>query len=1014
MTHKLVHTVAHLQDSLFVGRSFSNERCRRVRAVLLPVSMSGPLGISPGRCGSLGGAHKVGIWGFDRGVGSYPALLAQTRVARTTFLRYGSTDCGSEDAVLETLMEGSQDSSDGVPPLFFDGTTIDATSRAHMINMKLPKRNWINTGKCGVMDCDGPKQVIIHDMDGTLTGLGAGASILGRSDFMHETRADPSKFTWYNIPTKMLYDPCPLNNPAHPGWDTSELADLLGSEGGLFTYRRRLLEEGCNSSRPPTAASLEMDRQRERGSAGHSTGGAALPSAEPLPAATNPRRLSEESELQRQWKDRMVFYTGDERAFFADLSKTVCESASALYDPSCRTERQTHAEVAYSSYGVYRGEVGSGAECTLRPEFNAWVCPTAAMTPMRLIVENMDEDHTSRVLVPVTLASGGYVQLMNGGWDHQSGCGGYECMRRLMTFWSTVAVNRSYDLAFTATNPEHLRLMLPFGSGETTATGRERSRLVVSIYYSNPQKLIVFWNRRRVQPLEHHMPSANSFNFSMRKPTIDDPCGSNAFAAWENKLYMTLCGGVPGVEIKTTKMVTLSLGIELPVEDFFDQHYLVRNLASLFGIPAARMRVPKIVAGSTRRRRLSGGEPVGVDITVDAPDACAEVKTCGPHGECDLAGECLCEDGWETPSFCAEGDCLCSQREGCPTGCESCDAHGACVGCSASNRTNALDSLPLLRGGVCVSECPADHAVVTSTSSGYSSCLPCHATCGGACLGPAADQCVVCDTVGVHAYLLDGQCVQQCPVGYYADEARACMPCSARCQTCSGPRATDCTGCRPNLCMKQGRCPAGVVFPLLEVRIADIFSFKMVDDSFLVLKNDRPVSVSSAWGCGHWSKGGMANCNRCRHHPPGLCSGARGSAAWSGSGPMLQGIVPDHYGRCQRSAPSTVAVLPELAQVGCIIRDVIPWSSEGGTIAEIHKTPAVGHCISNCPAGQYAHANGVCRKCDLACTTCSGPSSKSCTDPTPRTPFLDADCSPGAVRTGGSCALICPAGESNG
>ena len=60
-----------------------------------------------------------------------------------------------------------------------------------------------------VMDCDGPKQMIIHDLDGSLTGLEARSSILARSEFMHEQRAN-GDFTWYNIPSKMLYDPCPL------------------------------------------------------------------------------------------------------------------------------------------------------------------------------------------------------------------------------------------------------------------------------------------------------------------------------------------------------------------------------------------------------------------------------------------------------------------------------------------------------------------------------------------------------------------------------------------------------------------------------------------------------------------------------------------------------------------------------------------------------------------------------------------------------------------------------------
>ena len=214
-------------------------------------------------------------------------------------------------------------------------------------------------------------------------------------------------------------------------------------------------------------------------------------------------------------------YLGDESALFAG-DGTACETTSAFYDPSCRVPRKTHAQVAYSGYGVYRGEPGS--TCTLNSDWNAYVCPRSVMTPMRMVIESMDEDHTSRTLVPVALASGGYVQLLNGGWDHQSPkeCGGYGCLKRLTTFWATVAANRSYDLAFTATNPEHTRLMLPFGTGEVpigrtaeNVADMERSRLLVSIFYSSPRNLKVYWNQRFVLPLEHHMKSSNSYNLSL-------------------------------------------------------------------------------------------------------------------------------------------------------------------------------------------------------------------------------------------------------------------------------------------------------------------------------------------------------------------------------------------------------------------------------------------------------------------------------------------------------------------
>ena len=154
----------------------------------------------------------------------------------------------------------------------------------------------------------------------------------------------------------------------------------------------------------------------------------------------------------------------------------------------------------------------------------------------------MDSDHTSRSLTPVALASGGYVDLLNGGWDHQTAksCGGYGCLTRLMTFHATVGIGRGYDLAFTGTNPQTLRLMMPSGAGLVSPKGHaaNETKVLISLYYSNPQKLEVHYRGALVPPIDGVL---NSFNFSMTKPTVDSPCASNAFAAWENKIYVTLC-----------------------------------------------------------------------------------------------------------------------------------------------------------------------------------------------------------------------------------------------------------------------------------------------------------------------------------------------------------------------------------------------------------------------------------------------------------------------------------------
>lgn len=207
--HTLARQRLTVLDATFIGRSYSNARCRdRVRAILLPVSTTEGPSIAPGICGDLGGSYSNGVWGLKRSIGSYPTLLAETRVTDSTFLRYISSSCTNwagqpySATVLETFQEGAQDSSDGVPPLFFHGTTIDAGSRTNLANLKPPKRSWIVPSRCGVMDCDGPKQVMIHDLDGALTGKGPGSSILARSELMNERRAN-GRDTWYNLPTKM-------------------------------------------------------------------------------------------------------------------------------------------------------------------------------------------------------------------------------------------------------------------------------------------------------------------------------------------------------------------------------------------------------------------------------------------------------------------------------------------------------------------------------------------------------------------------------------------------------------------------------------------------------------------------------------------------------------------------------------------------------------------------------------------------------------------------------------------
>ena len=110
---------------------------------------------------------------------------------------------------------------------------------------------------------------------------------------------------------------------------------------------------------------------------------------------------------------------------------------------------------------------------------------------------------------------------------------------------------------------------MPSGAGRAD-TYTNATKVLISIFYSNPQKLEVHYHGAAVTALYGGL---QGYNFSAVKPTVDDPCATNYFAQWENKIYVVLCGGIEhALQIKTVDAITLSIGIEVTVEDFFDPH----------------------------------------------------------------------------------------------------------------------------------------------------------------------------------------------------------------------------------------------------------------------------------------------------------------------------------------------------------------------------------------------------------------------------------------------------------
>lgn len=60
--------------------------------------------------------------------------------------------------------------------------------RANLVFLEPPKVKWVNPSDCVDMDCDGHKEILVQDIDGSLTG-NIGGSVISKAEY--EWNGDP-------------------------------------------------------------------------------------------------------------------------------------------------------------------------------------------------------------------------------------------------------------------------------------------------------------------------------------------------------------------------------------------------------------------------------------------------------------------------------------------------------------------------------------------------------------------------------------------------------------------------------------------------------------------------------------------------------------------------------------------------------------------------------------------------------------------------------------------------------
>ncbi|XP_042639560.1 fibrocystin-L [Orycteropus afer afer] len=258
----------------------------------------------------------------------------------------------------------------------------------------------------------------------------------------------------------------------------------------------------------------------------------------------------------------------------------------------------------------YKGIIRD-ATCKYIPEWQSYRC--FGMEYAMMVIESLDSDSETRRLSPVAIVSNGYVDLINGPQDH-GWCAGYTCQRRLSLFHSIVALNKSYEVYFTGTSPQNLRLML---------LNVDHNKAVrVGIFFSTLQRLDVYVNNSLVCPKNTLWnPQQNQCEFNRQLyteqflPALNSTVlGENYFDRTYQMLYLLVRGTIP-VEVHTIAVIFISFQLPAVTEDdFYSSHNLVRNLALFLKIPHEKIRVSNVLRGKSLRRKRSMGLTIELEI----------------------------------------------------------------------------------------------------------------------------------------------------------------------------------------------------------------------------------------------------------------------------------------------------------------------------------------------------------------------------------------------------------------
>ncbi|ELW63934.1 Extracellular matrix protein FRAS1 [Tupaia chinensis] len=228
--------------------------------------------------------------------------------------------------------------------------------------------------------------------------------------------------------------------------------------------------------------------------------------------------------------------------------------------------------------------------------------------------------------------------------------------------------------------------------------------------------------------------------------------------------------------------------------------------------------------------------------------------------------------------------------------------------------------------------------------------------------------CKVCECQGAQVTCYEPSCAP-CPVATLAlvVKGQCCPDCTSACQpwcsTCAS--GLECSSCQPPLLMQLGHCVS------------------TCGDGFYRDRHTCAVCHESCVSC--WGPT-EKHCLACREPLQVLREGSCVTSCGEGFY-NRQGTCSACDQSCKSCGPNSPRCLT------CTEKTVL------------HD----GKCISECPGGYYADANGRCKACHSSCLTCVGPEPAHCTGCKKPEEALQAVQLPGAGVPWGTCLSQCEA-----